>query len=70
MLKIILRHFCKTHIAKFWAVSCELGFEVLKKCAITTWKIVSTKFEYGYQNKAEFYADFAAVGKNLITKDL
>ncbi len=32
-----------------------------------------TKFEYGYQNNAEFYADFETVeknAKNLLTKKL
>jgi hypothetical protein len=32
-----------------------------------------TKFEYGYQNNSEFYADFETVeenAKNLLTKNL
>jgi hypothetical protein len=36
-----------------------------------TWKLLFTKFEYGYQNNAELYVDFKTVeknAKNLLTK--
>jgi hypothetical protein len=38
-----------------------------------TKKLFFTKFEYGYQNNTEFYADFETVeknAKNLLTKKL
>jgi hypothetical protein len=35
-----------------------------------TLKLLFTKFEYGYQNNAEFYVDFEKNAKNLLTKKL
>jgi hypothetical protein len=41
-----------------------LGFKV-SKSTVLIWprNFFFTKFEYGYQNKAEFYADFETVEK-------
>ncbi len=60
-VKVILRHFCKTRFSKFWAVSCELGFEV----SIWPKNFFFTKFVDGYQNNTEYYADVQTVAKNI-----
>jgi hypothetical protein len=50
-----------------------LGFKVPKKVLIRPTNFFFTKFKFGYQNNADFYADFEPVeknAKNLRTKKL
>ncbi len=62
LLTPVVPHFCKTSFSKFWAVSCEWGFKVSKNANMTF--MTFRKFEYGYQNNSEFYADLESVEKN------
>jgi hypothetical protein len=68
--KAILRHFCKTCFSNFEPFLANRALKFQKNANMTK-NFFFTKFEYGYQNNSEFYADLESVeknAKNLLTK--